>query len=127
MGKLAKAVAGLTIIMSMFSCFAVAGDMKKATTDMPTEEMPMIAVQFTIRDYAKFRSHFDREKPLRDKAGIVNSQIFRGADNDKEILVLSETTDPEKTREAIEGQEISKAMQQAGVVGSPKVHVIPIP
>ena len=125
MGKLAEAVVGLAVIMSTFSCFAVAGDMKRAATATPPEEMPMIAVQFTIRDYAKFRSHFDKEKPLRDKAGIVSSQIFRGADNDKEILVLSGTTDLEKAREAIEGQEIRNAMREAGVVGNPKVFVVP--
>ena len=53
--------------------------------------MPKLAVQLTISDYAKWRSKFDSAKPLRDKAGLTNLQIYRHADDAKEVLVLSET------------------------------------
>jgi erythromycin esterase-like protein len=87
--------------------------------------MATLAVQLTIGDYAKWRPVFDKHKPLRDKAGLHNVHVYRNADNPKEVIVWSEVADVAKAREALGGQEIRSAMQEAGVVGAPKVHVIP--
>ena len=70
--------------------------------------MPKLAVQLTISDYAKWRSKFDSAKPLRDKAGLTNLQIYRHADDAKEVLVLSETSDLAKAREALASLRIQK-------------------
>ena len=87
--------------------------------------MPMLVVQQTIGDYSKWRAGFDRAGPLRDKAGIYNARVFRDADSPDKVLVLSETQDLAKARTALTGPELQKAMQEAGVIGPPKVHVIP--
>jgi hypothetical protein len=87
--------------------------------------MPMIAVQLTIGDYAKWRPVFDRHKPLRDKAGAKNTRVYRDADDSKEVLVWSETLDFAQTREALASEEVRKVMREAGVIGPPRVHVIP--
>ena len=86
--------------------------------------MPTLAVQLTIGDYAKWRPVFDKHKPLRDKAGFTNIRVYRDADNANELVVWGETSDVAKAREALGGQEIRNAMQEAGVVGPPKIHVI---
>lgn len=66
---------------------------------------------------------FDKNKHLRDKAGLMNVRVYRDADNPKEFI-WSETSDAAKAREALNGPEIRSAMQEAGVVGPPKIHVI---
>ena len=86
--------------------------------------MPTLAAQVTIGDYAKWRLVFDRHKALRDKAGLMNVQVYRNADNPKELIIWSETSDAAKAREALNGPEIKSAMQEAGVIGPPKIHVI---
>ena len=86
--------------------------------------MPTLAAQITIGDYAKWRPVFDKNKPLRDKAGLRNVRVYRDADNPKELIIWSETPDAAKTREALGSPEIRNAMQEAGVVGPPKIHVI---
>ena len=86
--------------------------------------MPHMAVQLTIGDYAKWRPVFDKHKPLRDKAGIKNTQVYRNADDPKEVIVWGETSDVAKAREALASQELKAAMKEAGVVGPPKVHVL---
>ena len=86
--------------------------------------MPMLVVQQTIGDYSKWRAGFDKAGPLRDKAGIYNARVFRDADSPDQVLVLSETQDLAKARSALTGSELQKAMQEAGVIGPPKVHVI---
>jgi len=87
--------------------------------------MPKLAAQITIGDYAKWRPVFDKHKHLRDKAGLTNVRVYRDADDPKELIILSETTDFAKAREALNGPEIKSAMQEGGVVGPPKIHVIP--
>jgi erythromycin esterase-like protein len=87
-------------------------------------KMPTLAVQLTIGEYAKWRPVFDKYKPLRDNAGLTNVRIYRDSDNPREVIVWGETSDVAKVREALAGQEIRSAMQEAGVVGPPRVHVI---
>ncbi|HXX51997.1 MAG TPA: hypothetical protein VEI98_12030 [Xanthobacteraceae bacterium] len=87
--------------------------------------MPTIAAQITIGDYSKWRPVFDKNKSLRDKAGLTNVRVYRDADNPKELIVWSTTSDVAKAREALNSPEIRSDMQEAGVVGPPKIHVIP--
>jgi quinol monooxygenase YgiN len=54
----------------------------------------------------------------------MNVRVYRDADNPKELIIWSETSDAAKAREALNGPEIRSAMQEAGVVGPPKIHVI---
>jgi erythromycin esterase-like protein len=86
--------------------------------------MPTLAAQITIGDYAKWRPIFDEHKPLRDKAGLMNVRVYRDADNPKELIIWSDTSDLAKAREALGSQESKSAMQEAGVVGPPRIHVI---
>lgn len=86
--------------------------------------MPTLAVQLKIGDYAKWRPVFDKHKILRDKAGFTNTHIYRHADNARELLIWSDVADVAKAREALAGQEIRSAMQEAGVIGHPQIHVI---
>ena len=65
-----------------------------------------------------------KRKPLRDKAGLTHVRVYRDADNANEIIVWSETSDLAKARKALTSPEIRSAMQEAGVVGPPKIHVI---
>jgi len=66
----------------------------------------------------------DGQKSIRDGSAITNSRVFRGADNPNEILVWNETTDSAKTREGLTSTEMRKAMQQAGIVGAPRIYVV---
>lgn len=87
--------------------------------------MPTLAVKITIGDYSKWRSGFDKAAPLRDKAGLKSVQIYKNADNPNAVLIWSETDDVAKAREVLTSPELRSAMQEAGVVGAPKINVIP--
>jgi len=86
--------------------------------------MPTLAVQVTIGDYAKWRPIFNKNKPLRDRAGLRNVRVYRDAYNPQQLIVWSETSDTAKAREVLSSPEVRNAMQEAGVVGPPKVHVL---
>ena len=82
--------------------------------------MATLAVQLTIGDYAKWRPVFDKHKPLRDKADIKNVRVYPDADNPKEVIVWGDSGDAAKARAALTGDEIRNAMNEVGVIGTPK-------
>ena len=86
--------------------------------------MSKLVVELRIGDYAKWRSVFDKNKPLRDAAGFKNIRIYRNADDVNDVVLLGETSDMRKLRKALTAPELRTAMQEAGVVGQPMVHVI---
>jgi hypothetical protein len=86
--------------------------------------MATMAVQLTIGDYTKWRPNFEKHKHLRTGAGITNERVYRDADNDKEVLVWGAVADVAKARQLLASQEVRAAMQEAGVVGPPKVHLM---
>ena len=88
--------------------------------------MAKIAAQITIGEYAKWRAGFDKASPFREKAGVKNVQIYRDVDNANSVLVWSEVDDLAKARAVYNSLELRKAMQEAGVVGAPKIHVIKV-
>ncbi len=83
--------------------------------------MAVAFVHLTINDYTKWRAVFDSHKDLRDKAGFTDIQVYRNADNLKEILVRGEAEDKEKATNGLLGPEIKAAMQEAGVIGPPRI------
>jgi hypothetical protein len=87
--------------------------------------MAKIARQLTIGDYAKWRAGFDKAAPFREKAGMKNTQVYRDADNPTAVLIWSEVDDLAKARAILDSPAVRNAMREAGVVGDPKIHVIP--
>jgi hypothetical protein len=84
----------------------------------------MLAVQMTVGDYAKWRAVFDKRGHAREGAGIKNEHVYRSADNPKELLLWLDVADVAKLREAAESPDFRAAMQEAGVIGSPKFHSV---
>ena len=84
--------------------------------------MAVAFVQLTINDYTKWRAVFDQHKDLRDKAGLTNIQVYRNADNLKDVIVSGEAADTEKATNGLLNPEMRAAMQEAGVVGPPRIH-----
>jgi hypothetical protein len=86
--------------------------------------MSKLVVELRIGDYAKWRSVFDKNKPLRDAAGFKSIRIYRNSDDANDVVLLGETSDMRKLRKALTTLQLRIAMQEAGVVGQPMVHVI---
>ena len=86
--------------------------------------MATLAAQLTIGDYERWRPVFDKHRHLREKAGVKTEHVYCNADNPKEVIVWVDVEDVAKAREAITGPDIRTAMQEAGVVGPPKINAI---
>ena len=86
--------------------------------------MAVICVENSVADYAKFRVHFDNNARMRTEAGMTNPRVFRNADDPNNILVMVDAADSAKARQALVNPQYRAAMQDAGIVGTPKIHII---
>jgi hypothetical protein len=90
------------------------------------DEMPTVALQVTISDYAKWRPIFDTYRSARALAGFKNERVFRNVDDPTEVIIWGEAASGAKLRRALASPELKAAMKEAGgVEGTLKVHVIP--
>lgn len=86
--------------------------------------MAMMTMQSTVADFAKWRTVFQKNEPMRTAAGVTNPRIYRNADNPNDVLLWFDVANVAKAREALGSQALKAAMQEAGVIGPPKVHFI---
>jgi hypothetical protein len=90
------------------------------------QKMANIALQLTTSDYDKWRPVFDKYKSVRrDQAGVTSERVYRNADDPNQIMVWWEAPDANKVMQVLQSDEVRGYMKEAGVVGPPKVHVLP--
>ncbi len=86
--------------------------------------MASIAVQFTIEDYAKWRSVFDSGDAIRAGAGIGNVHIYRDADRGGEVMVVADCADVGKARALLSSPQLAEKFREGGVKNGPRIHVL---
>ena len=57
----------------------------------------------------------------RASAVITNGRVFRGADDQNEVIVLQDAADVAKARTWLGSEDLKAAMQKSGVIGSPSI------
>jgi hypothetical protein len=87
-------------------------------------DMALIVVENMVADYATFRVHFDQNAQRRTAVGITNPRIFRNADDGNDVLVIADVADPTKARQTLAEPAYRKAMQDAGMIGTPKIFIV---
>jgi hypothetical protein len=54
-------------------------------------------------------------------AGMMNSKVFRSADDQNDVLILADVADVSKARTWLSSSEMKSVMEKSGVVGSPSI------
>ena len=86
--------------------------------------MALMIVQHQVRDYAAWRPAYDAHEASRVGAGITNGRVYRKAEDPNDRVILLDVADVAKARAWAAGDDLKTAMQKAGVVGAPTIHVI---
>ena len=81
-------------------------------------------IQHNVRDYAAWRSGYDAHEPARVAAGVTNGRVYRKAEDQNDLVILFDVEDVAKAIAWAAGNDLKTAMQKAGVVGEPTIHVI---
>ncbi len=76
-----------------------------------------LTIHHKVKDYSAWRKGYDEQEKSRSLAGVTNGKVFRGAENQNDILVLQDVADLTKARAWAGGDALKTTMQKAGVLG----------
>lgn len=83
--------------------------------------MSYILIRHKVADFSAWKKVYDAHLPLRQKAGLKQNQLLRGANGSNEVVILFTTSDVNRAKEFAEAEELRLTMQKAGVIGRPEV------
>jgi quinol monooxygenase YgiN len=86
--------------------------------------MTYLQVQHKVRDYASWKSVFDKFIDTRRAGGEKSYLIMHPDDDPNNLVLLFEWDNAKRAHEFFKSPELKKAMQQAGVTEAPEVHVL---
>lgn len=78
-----------------------------------------LVIRHQIRDYAVWRSAFDRDAPDRREHGCTQEAVFRGVDDPTSILVTMDYPSRDAALGFVANPVLKSAMESAGVVSEP--------
>jgi hypothetical protein len=82
--------------------------------------MPRFIVRYRVRDYAAWKPAFDAQEPARAAAGILGHALCRDARDPNLITLLFQCESLPRVAEFVADPALRKAMETAGVIGSPE-------
>ncbi len=85
--------------------------------------MPYVFAKHKVEDYAKWKTAFDQAIELRQAGGEQSAQVFQLHDDDNDLVMLCEWDNMDNAKSYFGSQELQQAMQQAGVIGQPEIHI----
>ena len=80
-----------------------------------------LTLHFKVKDFNAWRTSYNGNENGRVAAGITNGRVFRGADDQNEVIVLQDVADVAKARTWLGSEDLKAAMQKSGVIGSPSI------
>ena len=83
--------------------------------------MTTILVRHKVEDFAKWKSVYDTLDSFHRSNKVKSAQIFRNADDPKEVVVLTEMENIKDARQFAQSEGLKSAMQSAGVSDQPDV------
>ena len=83
--------------------------------------MATMFIRHTISDYKAWRKAYDDFTPLQKAKGVTAQAVYQAADNPNDITVTHEFGSVEAAQAFAKSDELKKAMQGAGVVGTPTI------
>ena len=86
--------------------------------------MAYILVKQKVEDYTKWKAVFDENRSNRKQSGSEGGWVFQSLNDPNEVVVLLKWDNPENAKRFLESVDLKKAMEQAGVVGQPNIHIL---
>jgi quinol monooxygenase YgiN len=86
--------------------------------------MAYILVKQKVQDYSKWKAVFDENSSTRKQGGSEGGWVFQTSHDPNAVVVLLKWDNPENAKRFLESDELKKAMEQAGIVGKPNIHVL---
>jgi len=82
--------------------------------------MASMFVKLRVADFAAWKPVFDELEPTRRQAGFTAHSVHRDAEDPNVIIIAYRVGDIAHAKEYASSQDLRRAMQRAGVQGSPE-------
>lgn len=86
--------------------------------------MPFVFARHKVRDYAKWKMHFDAFRDKRREAGEIRFKLFHTAGDPNDIHMIFEFESFESAQAFLESTELAAAMEAAGVLEEPNIAMV---
>jgi hypothetical protein len=83
-----------------------------------------VLVRHKVRDFSEWKPGYDAHLPKRIEAGLTEKQLFRGANDPNEVVVIFEARDHGRAKAFVESADLRETMQRLGVVDKPDVYFL---
>ena len=86
--------------------------------------MTTVIIHHEVRDYENWKSAFDGVATLRREGGELDASLYRDAKNPSVVSGIFRWKDEPSARAFFTSDQLKVAMAEAGVVGTPTIHVL---
>ncbi len=83
--------------------------------------MTYVLVIHKVEDYNKWKQLYDDDGATRKAKGSKGAQLLRNNNDPNHLVVMTEWDNLESAKNFAESEDLSKTMQNAGVIGRPAV------
>lgn len=88
---------------------------------MGADSLTYVLVIHKVEDYNKWKKLYDEDGATRKAKGSKGAQLLRNNNDPNHLVVMSEWDNLESAKNFAESEDLSKTMQNAGVIGRPAV------
>ncbi|CAN5428899.1 hypothetical protein BH10BAC4_BH10BAC4_20860 [soil metagenome] len=99
----------------------------KYKSSSATEKRYRLGVTHAVADYDTWKREFDKDEPIRAKAGLELRAISTNADDSDIVNVMFATDNVDKAKGLINSNDLKKRMSEGGVRSEPKLTVLKVP
>ena len=85
--------------------------------------MTILVVHHAVRDFAAWKPAFDEHQPFRTAHGAIRHWLYRSPDDPDDLVVAIEFPSAEAALGFLADPSLKEAMERAGVIGEPSVHL----
>ena len=86
--------------------------------------MATLIIIHEVENYQEWRAVYDSKSSLADAFGRESASIYRNTDDPDQVVVIETYAGSDGIRELVANRELKAAMEEAGVKGTPTLHIV---
>ena len=88
--------------------------------------MTHLLIRHKVRDYDKWKKHFDAHASERFGHGCLGGTIYRTVSDPNDIAIIFAWSDADGARSFVESSELRQTMRDAGVINPPELRFMTV-
>jgi hypothetical protein len=84
----------------------------------------MLVVHHKVKNFAAWKPVYDKHAAARKAAGLTKDHVLQSVDDPNPVTVIMDFSDASKAKAFAASADLKAAMNSAGVVGAPAIHIL---